>query len=128
MQAGSELDVLILEKVFGFPSKKVFKAYEESSSFSYIPSGKPRRTHSIDARPVPWFSRSIDAAWMIVEALEKRGLWCQMRTPFDDDGYWAGFTPHNTTGWNGKPDHWTQAETMPLAICLAALKTVGVSL
>lgn len=70
----------------------------------------------------------IPDAWDVTEDMHVRGYWCQMRTPFGtgehDDGYWAGFTPHLTTGWNGKPDNWTQAQTLPLAICRAALLAV----
>lgn len=130
VDAGLELEALVLEKVFGFPRKKVFAAYEGSNYLMYIPSGKPRRTHEIDARHVPWFSRSWEAAGMVVEQMATRGYWCQMRTPFEPHGgpdCWAGFTPHSTTGWNGRPDHWTQAETIPLAICLAALATLEAS-
>lgn len=72
IKAGADLDVTILVKVFNFPRKKVFKAYEESGYYSYIPSGKPRRTHSIDARPVPWFSQSLDAAWTAADAFAER--------------------------------------------------------
>jgi len=80
-----------------------------------------------DLRDVPHYSTDIAASWKVVAAMEKRGYWCQMRTPFGtkaqnlDDGYWCGFTPHGTSGWNGTPDHWTSASTLPHAICLAAL-------
>lgn len=94
MDAGRQLDALIAEKVMG--------------------------------HRVLYYSTDISAAWLVVEELNKRGYWCQMRTPFqagdDGDGYWAGFTPHGVSGWNGRPDHWTSAETLPLAICLAALR------
>jgi len=68
-------------------------------------------------------STEITSAWVVVQTLHRRGYWCQMRTPFDDDDprCWAGFTPHGMSGWNGRPDHWTHAKTLPLAICLAAL-------
>lgn len=74
------------------------------------------------------FSTNISDAMYLTWLMEQRGFWCQMRTPFgigkDDDGYWAGFTPHQTTGWNERPDHNTSAPTLPLAICRAALKTI----
>jgi hypothetical protein len=127
MESGLELESIVLEKIFGFPRKKQFLPYEGSSYQWYIPSGKPRRTHEIDAKPVPWFSRSMDAVWDVVKKMAELGYWCQMRTPFEKDSVsdnWAGFTPHSTSGWNGKPDHWMCAETMPLAICRAALATM----
>lgn len=80
----------------------------------------------------PNYSTDIASAWKVVEKMEALGFWCQTQTPFGAiaslaayDGYWAGFTPHGTTGWNGTPDHWTCAETLALAICMAALKTVA---
>ena len=79
----------------------------------------------------PSFSSDIAAACDVIEGMEALGYWCQMRTPFGPigsksrDGYWAGFTPHLTTGWNGTPDHNTRDETLPLAICRAALKALA---
>lgn len=70
------------------------------------------------------YSTSITAAEAIINRMRDLGYYCQMRTPFEKDSerdYWAGFTPHSTTGWNGKPDHWTRAESLAEAICLAAL-------
>ena len=73
---------------------------------------------------VPHYTADIADAWQIVKALARAGYWCQMRTPFGvgeyNDGYWCGFTPHLAGGWNGIPDDWTPAPTMPLAICAAA--------
>ena len=78
-------------------------------------------------------STNMTDAWEVVERLDALGYWFQGRTRFDnegehDDGCWAGFTPHLTTGWNGQPDHYTNAPSMPHAICLAALKAVGIDI
>lgn len=77
---------------------------------------------------VPCYSSEVSAAFSVVERMRELGWWCQMRTPWggDDegDGYWAGFTPQGVTGWNGRPDHWTKADTMPEAICRAALEAI----
>lgn len=61
--------------------------------------------------------------WEIVEAMQQRGFWCQIRTPFmaDEGLYWAGFTPQGTSGWNGTPDNWTGAPRLSIAVCVAAL-------
>jgi len=70
---------------------------------------------------------------LLIREMERRGFWCQMRTAFDPAhpgayGYglscFAGFTPHSTSGWNGTPDHWTDAPTLPEAVCRAALACV----
>lgn len=73
----------------------------------------------------PWFESSIEAAFQVVEKMRERGYWCEMRNDFTKAARadcWAGFTPLGVTGWNGVPDNWTCADTLPLAICRAALK------
>jgi hypothetical protein len=116
MEAGRALDVTVLVEVFGFPRKKVFSP-EWTDDAHFIPSGKPRRTHMIDARPVPWFSTSIAAAWDVVEEAARRGMPATVVVAMGLDG--------NPDGWNatwaGMGAH---AGTAPLAICRAALAAV----
>lgn len=115
-----KLDAAIAEKIMGW---KNIKSYSEN----YV--GNPP-----DGTPIfivlHNYSTDISAAWQVVEKLEELGYWAQLRTPFDkgaaDSFYWCGFTPRLTTGWNGRPDHWTNAPTITMSICLAALKCVGV--
>ena len=130
MEAGRELDALVAEKVMGW----VLNRHEFGSE---LPGGPlkslgiaPDGSHIMG---LPHFSTNISAAWEVVERLDALGYWFQGRTRFDnegehDDGCWAGFTPHLTTGWNGQPDHYTNAPSMPHAICLAALKAVGIDI
>jgi hypothetical protein len=123
---GRDLDILIAQQIFKV--KKIYYADWDAEKHSplYIPSGKPWRTHHIDARPVPQFSTNIAAAWQVVERMHDLGWWLDANAYFSDDaGCNAGFTPKNTTGWNGRPDHAANAPTLPHAICLAALKAVG---
>lgn len=93
MQPGRELNALVLETVFGFPRKKLFppEYYEEGDEpfahYYYIPSGKPKRTHMIDACMVPDFSGSIAAAWLIVDKLVNTGYCPSILS--DDDGHWC---------------------------------------
>ena len=120
MNAGRALDAWVAERVMGW---KVF-----AGEPGY---GRPPDKYlTLVLDPLPLYSTSIADAWSIVDAMERRGFWCEMRTPFmepgGDDGYWTGFTPHGTSGWNGRPDHWTRAESLPLAVCLAALKVCDV--
>jgi hypothetical protein len=125
---GRELDVEVLKQVCGV--KRVFRPCEvksvgwemTSDDYYYIPSGKPPRTHMIDALPVPYFSRNIHAAWMIVEKLMPV-YWLTVRTPFEAGSkYNAGFTRLGATGWNGRADYTGQGESAPEAICRAALE------
>jgi len=74
---------------------------------------------------VPFYSTDLAVAWELIEHMHEQGYWCQMRTPFgkgeESDGYWCGFTPHLTTGFNGVPDDWRCGDLMPQAICRAFL-------
>ena len=44
------------------------------NDYYYIPSGKPPRTHMIDARPVPHFSSNISATFEMEEKIKELGL------------------------------------------------------
>lgn len=121
MEAGPKLDALIAEHVMGL--KPPFAYADATAGGGHGDPGGYR----IGPRP---YSTTSEAALFVIGQMESRGYWCQMRTPFGPvgtvsyDGYWAGFTPHQTTGWNGKPDSWTNAHSLALAICRAALKSV----
>ena len=62
---------------------------------------------------------------LAVEAMDKRGMWCQIKSPFElGSDWWAGFTPHGTTGWNGKPDFRGNNQKPWFAVYEAARKAV----
>ncbi len=121
IEAGRELDALIAQQIFGYTLDYEFADICDG------PIVKELHDQYDEWGILPHYSTEMGDAWEIVGEMEQRGYWCQMRTPFqappDGDGHWAGFTPHGTSGWNGRPDHWTSAETLPLAICRAALCT-----
>lgn len=124
MEAGRELDALIAEKVMGFIAYKVQLV------------APPPRVRTMDelqhiGEPLPHYSTNIADAWEVVEKL----------------GRWHGFDfmivmpdPEQTfhlrtyeAGWyeatNDGPERRvvSDADTAPLAICLAALKAKGVT-
>lgn len=119
-----DIDKLIAEKVMGWTEIR------ESGFTGFDFVGLDPKHKPTDWYLIPHYSTAISAAWQVVEKLEEMDFWAQLRTPFDkgaaDSFYWCGFTPRLTTGWNGRPDHWTNAPTITMAICLAALKCVGV--
>jgi hypothetical protein len=124
-EAGRELDALIAEKIFGYTLDYEFA----DMHIPPAPAVKELRDGMDEWGILPFYSTEIGDAWLVVELMHTRGFWCQIRTPFeghDTADCWAGFTPHSTSGWNGRPDHWTQADTVPHAICLAALRCIGV--
>lgn len=58
----------------------------------------------------------------VLEWLKGRGWWAEIMSPFDPDSlYWAGVTPHSTSGWNGRPDHQVGDVTLRGALWRAIL-------
>lgn len=151
-----ELDALVAEKVMGWmwvtadgitvlapPSHMI--AYRENARL-----GKGGHI-DLDARllrcpPLPHYSTDIAAAWEVIEKLYNRGISIEisdMRHSPEEPGWWielVRFEPlkeSDAPKWviddlGGRPvafhlwEHDCGAPTAPLAICLAALKAVGV--
>jgi hypothetical protein len=117
MTAGPELDALIAEQVMGWTKRELTDPITGPEWYWCGPKGQLH--HVLAWRP----STDIRCAWKVVEQLrgqhcctklysDHNYIWeCTMSTRFDD--------PHT-----GKPPVFGQADTAPLAICLAALKTV----
>ncbi len=124
MQPGRELDALVLEVVFGFPQKKLFppEYWEEGDEpfahYNFIPSGKPKRTHMIDARSVPDFSFSIAAAWQIIDKL--RPEYDVMLNVMEPSRGLSVCIESNNHG----PQFRINVKNSPEAICKAALLTL----
>ena len=122
MKAGRELDVLVFQKVMG--GGRVWSGLEVAvekghPGYYYIPSGKPWKTHSIDAKQVPLYSENISAAWKVVEKVAEIGISTNIE-------HYGGKSEIIVTMPNCRGGKVLEAETAPLAICLAALKAVGV--
>lgn len=112
MKAGRELDALVAEKVMGW-------------TYRTFPDGAcPLVKHWYCGEQymlMKSFSTSITDAWQVVEKLNNlwQGHWSLVRV----DGEWAIYeNPYDIEGYPPT----AQAMTAPLAICLAALKAVGV--
>jgi len=111
MKAGQELDALVAEKVMGMRPG--------------VDWHSPCFDEFFCDNPCPRFSTSIAAAWEVFEWLCKRG---------DDIAEVVQLTFNVQNGWWCTSERWTQidvqgnAPTAPLAICLAALKAVGVEI
>ncbi len=68
---------------------------------------------------------AIELAFGIERDMAKAGYHMKLTSPFaPGEPYWAGFTLHGTTGFNGRPDFRACAVTPALAIALAALQWV----
>lgn len=108
MKAGRELDVLIAEKVMGKSFKD--KRYPDGS----IWTGEQMR------QAVPHYSTSIADAWEVFWLFTSRHLW------FDDatDTWHCHLDSKRNTMDHCR--HHAMAGDAPHAICLAALRAVGV--
>ena len=129
MKAGRELDALIAEKVMGWK----YHDWKTSTAFEYTKycfiCGCTKRLHAPVAiddfcgtkETPPHYSTQIADAWLVVEKLLEMGAWFSLSK-----------NHHNFT-WdcrgiiNERKDDEVRfidhADTAPLAICLAALKT-----
>lgn len=120
-EAGRELDALIAERVMGYSVKWLPTAL--------APEGAPHYANSEEGSG--WlvcrlYTLDMSATWRVVEEMGKRGFHARIQTPFiPGDEFHAGFTPHGSSGWNGRPDFAASADSAPLAICRAALLAVG---
>jgi len=121
---GRELDLAIADKIFGI--KKVYYSEwdTEKQNPEYIPSGKPWRTHQIDAKPIPHFSASPDANYALKLKMAEKYHWV-IKSPFAPELQWiAGLTPLNISGWNGIPDFMAKGDTEMEAVCKVALMAI----
>ena len=119
-----KMDLLILEKVWGIkPNKIHYQEWDDKKECpEYIPSGKPWRTHQIDAKPVPYFSTSPGACYELKLKLIDKYHW-EIKSPFlQGEPWFAGLTPLNVTGWNGNSDYQESGETEMEAVCKVVLK------
>lgn len=119
LEAGTELDATILERVFGFPKRKTFIPVYSVDRY-YIPSGKPLRTHQIDAVPVPRFSRDLAAAWLIIVELRRRGAYLIYIGPSKTE---AGFTARLEDG-EGTVLMSVDDQAAPMAICRLVIEAL----
>lgn len=106
-----EIDRLVAERVMGWTNVSV-----EGTRFGTTPEGK---VHAI----VPQYSTDMSAAWKVVERLRLLGYqggidWAT------ESGYECAFGSSPIPPYEGQS---FSTETAPLAICLAALKVMEVS-
>lgn len=88
----------------------------EPSGWKAVEGGVMRRGQS----KLPDYSRSIEAAWEIVEKMHEQKM--RMGLNKFDGGYTVSFDQTYSS------DGWTDAEKAPLAICLAFLKVKGIKI
>lgn len=125
MRAGRELDALVAERVMGWPHISVNEPYRRHKDRGgVIVVGMPQK-FSAGLIPSDWRpSWYIAEAWDVIAELAPK-FWATLLTPYDAaDIYHVSFTPLGQPEHSHRAGH-AMAETMEVAICLAALKAVG---
>lgn len=140
MKAGRDLDALVDLKVMGFVWDEARCRICGWPLYERIDQGCMKESCSMRPRPAkcadepPPYSTDIAVAWRIVEAINARGWTWTMgactpgdRTEEDIDhghshGFRAGIMPDH---YGQVPFYWNHADTMPIAICRAALRAVN---
>lgn len=106
LEAGRELDALVAEKVMGWTV-----ALEDRGPCRVW---RPHENSAERSQPIPPYSTSIEAAWEVVEKMRQREFGFSL-----NDAWIAWFLA-------APNEYQADADTAPHAICLAALKAVGV--
>lgn len=119
MEPGRELDALVAEKVMGLEITKI------ANGHMWFRDGVTLRS------PIPHYSTDIAAAWLVVEKMSSDG-WIHEITEHINDSQIKCAMFANRSGhyesyersWDD--EQWAVSGTAPHAICLAALKAVGI--
>lgn len=116
---GRDIDAIIAVEVFNKPFRQ--RMHKEDCANCggdiYICEGEACR-----------YSTRSRAAHILIDRLAKSdfGFWCRIQTSFTPAApYFVGFTPHGTTGWNGRPDYESGGRCFEEAAARAALKAVA---
>lgn len=137
MEAGRELDALVAEKVMGATWTHQERWPGGPADIMKLPDGSggvlaERRCTDgrvLLAGGLRPYSTSISDAWEVVEKLAEHGFWLRLTfktVVHDDDARWEAWFRCVQAGVRG--DHVEHEPTAPHAICLAALKAVGVEM
>lgn len=125
MNPGRELDALVAENVLGYTRSNVYK---DENGEPWMLGPKPYGHIPFPARELSKFSTDIAAAWSVLEKLIDRA---NNDKDFKDKGPWH-VKQNLLGGWavflGDRGGIIVSCETVPHAICLAALKAVGVEL
>jgi hypothetical protein len=150
LEAGRELDALIAERLMGWrwfrlqrmrhsccakpqpigepvrflANDKPFSLYDD-----YNPATGDERVDESRMTAVPHYSTDISAAMEVVEKLKADDFWPSMNWKsgifIDDWNRAAWFVRFRCVRGGTRGDHWHADESLPLAICRAALRALS---
>lgn len=133
MKPGRELDALVADQVMGLKRTVRIKGTVETTT---IYTDSPYFNDGVSEDDMMkyyclplHYSTSIADAWQVVEKLQCQGhdwKWFLL-LEYDNVETWDCAFHKNSKSDGGDPDIWATADTAPHAICLAALKAMGVT-
>lgn len=112
------------KRLVGFGTKELWemaKAEDPDAELFWVWKYDGHPEGDVFVGHVPHFSKNIEAAWQVVEALRSRGIYIDVRTLAD-------FYEVIAVNHEGKELATEAHPSLPLAICRVALKAVGVAL
>jgi hypothetical protein len=117
MKAGRDLDALVAEKVMGLEPKQPDNVGYRRDTWVYAINDYDDNgpVYVVDC---PEFSEDTSAAWSVLERMRELGWYASLETGRGQDKC-------TLTRLGGDSERLATGETLPLAICLAALKAVG---
>lgn len=121
LKAGPELDALVAERVMGTVPCDDWRGFHAARG-EWI-RNEPHEGHKCYPRECcPAYSMLISAAWQVVEKMRSNDWWYAIS--HDRDGVEVEFWKSPKRNYQPGPGTYENADTAPLAICLAALKAV----
>lgn len=135
MKAGRELDKLVAIEIMGYyncPNHESLPAFHHEEQTDQFPGKK----YPMNLNELPRYSTSISAAWKVYE---KSLLGCDISynkhldkyfvtNVSEDFRYILDQTRKEYMQWMNKDTICGLGQTAPLAICMAALQTVGIDI
>lgn len=137
MNAGQELDILIAEKVMGLEVVKT--EYGKIKKRTVCSIGEPNyHDYSGDlqlSNPLPSYSEDLAAAMEVFQKLRESHKYCCLKIVSDYNYVWSisltkvqpwprDKDAEGNDPYKHEPSVYVTEESLPLAICLAALKTI----
>lgn len=134
---GRDLDRVVAEKIMewsiyhydkGHPNNCYYMLMDSSFNpvvFSQKQNWGQRKTEQEAWDDVPRFSEDIEAAWQIVEEMERRGWSYDLNSIFKPAACTFGKGLYDEYEHCWHEEYCAAAQTMPHTICLAALKAMG---
>lgn len=127
MNAGRELDTLVAVKVMGW--SKTTELWNRGLTESVLAGLHPE---SKLPEKVPFYSTDISAAWRVVDFLRSKKMLLDIQEGENNDGPFFQVEINQFNVSKSRGGYWdtvvdsTDGDSIPHAICLAALRSVGI--